>query len=569
MTAPNPGNLSLHPAPAMPLDTSARARIGVLTHGSLGQGVEMKLDPARSVESVRAGTFVVVEGETFDFFSLITDLRIDAANEGILLRPPGADDELLRRVLQGSGTYATVSLRPQLMVPQGIDDEAPLPVKTVPAHFSAVGEATEDDVARVFGAEANDGGDRFFHVGTPLGMDTPVCLDLARFVERSNAVFGKTGTGKSFLTRLLLAGTIATGRAVSLVFDMHNEYGERARRETDGDTAAFVPGLRDLFKSKVQVFSLDPESTRRRGGAADVEVHLYADQVEPEDVLPLRETLNLNATATESTYGLKKQYGRRWLATLLAATPPEIEGMAEETGAHPGSLSALRRKLDRLDGLPFFHTEPQAGKQDAIDALFQTLDEGRSVVLEFGRYNSLLVYLLVANVITRRLRDRYEAKMETYERTQAEADKPHQLLITVEEAHNFLGPETARETPFGKIAREMRKFFVSLLIVDQRPSGIDEEVLSQIGTKLVAQLNDEKDIAAALVGSPGASGLRQILASLDSKQQALLLGHAVPMPITVRARDYGPELFAAVKARAGRPVAESASEMQEAMETLF
>ena len=553
----------------MPLDTSARARVGVLTHGSLGQGVEMKLDPARSVESVRAGTFVVVEGETFDFFSLITDLRIDAANEGILLRPPGADDELLRRVLQGSGTYATVSLRPQLMVPQGIDDEAPLPVKTVPAHFSAVGEATEDDVARVFGAEANDGGDRFFHVGTPLGMDTPVCLDLARFVERSNAVFGKTGTGKSFLTRLLLAGTIATGRAVSLVFDMHNEYGERARRETDGDTAAFVPGLRDLFKSKVQVFSLDPESTRRRGGAADVEVHLYADQVEPEDVLPLRETLNLNATATESTYGLKKTYGRRWLATLLAATPPEIETMAEETGAHPGSLGALRRKLDRLDGLPFFHTEPQAGKQDAVDALFQTLDEGRSVVLEFGRYNSLLVYLLVANVITRRLRDRYEAKMETYERTQAEADKPQQLLITVEEAHNFLGPETARETPFGKIAREMRKFFVSLLIVDQRPSGIDEEVLSQIGTKLVAQLNDEKDIAAALVGSPGAGGLRQILASLDSKQQALLLGHAVPMPITIRTRDYGPELFAAVKARAGRPVAESASELQEAMGTLF
>ncbi len=548
---------------------SQRARVGVITHGSLGQGVEMKLDPARSVESVRAGTFVVIEGETFDFFSLITDLRIDAANEGILLRPPGADDELLRRVLQGSGTYATVSLRPQLMVPQGIGDDAPQPVKTVPAHFSAVGEATEDDVARVFGSEAQDGGDRFFNVGTPLGMDTPVCLDLARFVERSNAVFGKTGTGKSFLTRLLLAGTIATGRAVSLVFDMHNEYGDRARQETDGDTTAFVPGLRQLFGSRVQIFSLDPESTRRRGGSTDVEIHLYADQVEPEDVLPLRETLNLNATATESTYGLKKKYGRRWLASLLNADPAEIEAMAEETGAHAGSLSALRRKLDRLDGLPFFHTEPQAGKQDAIDELFEALDAGRSVVLEFGRYNSLLVYLLVANVITRRLRRRYETKMETYEKTQSEADKPQQLLITVEEAHNFLGPETAKETPFGKIAREMRKFFVSLLIVDQRPSGIDEEVLSQIGTKLVAQLNDEKDIAAALVGSPGASGLRQILASLDSKQQALLLGHAVPMPITIRTRDYGPELFAAVKERVGAPAGESAAAMQTAMGSLF
>ena len=546
-----------------------RARVGVLTHGSLAQGVEMKLSPARSVETVTAGTFVVVEGETYDFFSLITDLRIDAANEGILLRPPGEDEELLRRVLQGSGTYATVSLRPQLMVEQGIGDGAPLPVKTIPAHFSAVGEATDDDVARVFGAEAAEGGDRFFWVGTPLGMDSPVCLDLARFVERSNAVFGKTGTGKSFLTRLLLAGTIATGRAASLVFDMHGEYGFAVRQEAGEGEGAFVQGLKDLFPSRVQLFTLDPQALRRRNQSADVELHLYADQVEPEDVLPLRETLNLNATATESTYGLKKQYGKDWLARLLKAEPAEVEAMAEETGAHPGALSALKRKLDRLDGLPFFHTEPSAGKRDAVEELFESLDQGRSVVLQFGRYKSLLVYLLVANVITRRLRARYERKMELYEASKAEADKPQQLLITIEEAHNFLGPETARETPFGKIAREMRKFFVSLLIVDQRPSGIDEEVLSQIGTKLVAQLNDEKDIAAALVGTPGATGLRQILASLDSKQQALLLGHAVPMPITIRTRDYGPDFFDDVRQRLGGPRAETAGALQTEMGSLF
>ena len=546
-----------------------RTRVGVLTHGSLGKGVEMKLDPRRSVETVKAGTFVVVEGETYDFFSLITDLTIDAANEGILLRPPAESEELLRRVLQGSGTYATVSLRPQLMVPQGLTDDDPLPVKTIPAHFSAVGEATDDDVARVFGAESKDGGDRFFEVGTPLGMESPVCLDLKRFVERSNAVFGKTGTGKSFLTRLLLAGTIATGRAVSLVFDMHGEYGYAVRQEAGRDEGAFVPGLKDLFGPRIQVVTLDPRSARARGQSADVELHVYADQVEPEDVLPLRETLNLNATATESTFALKKKYGARWLATLLTAEPSEIEAMAEETGAHPGSLGALQRKLARLDGYDFFHTTPSAGQRDAIDELFDSLDQGRSVVLQFGRYKSLLVYLLVANVITRRLRARYERKMEAYEASQSEADKPQQLLVTIEEAHNFLGPETARETPFGKIAREMRKFFVSLLIVDQRPSGIDEEVLSQIGTKLVAQLNDEKDIAAALVGSPGASGLRQILASLDSKQQALLLGHAVPMPITIRTRDYDEALFAAVREKVGRGGAETAAEMQETMGSLF
>jgi len=44
---------------------------------------------------------------------------------------------------------------------------------------------------------------------------------------------------------------------------------------------------------------------------------------------------------------------------------------------------------------------------------------------------------------------------------------------------------TVRQTIFGTIAREMRKYFVTLLVVDQRPSGIDNEVMSQIGTALL------------------------------------------------------------------------------------
>ncbi len=84
----------------------------------------------------------------------------------------------------------------------------------------------------------------------------------------------------------------------------------------------------------------------------------------------------------------------------------------------------------------------------------------------------------------------------------------------------------------------MRKYFVTLLIVDQRPSGIDNEVMSQVGTRITCLLNDEKDIDAIFTGVSGASGLRSVLAKLDSKQQALILGHAVPMPVVVRTRPY-------------------------------
>ena len=95
-------------------------------------------------------------------------------------------------------------------------------------------------------------------------MTTPVCLDLERLTERSNGIFGKTGTGKTFLTRLVLAGLIKNEKAVNLIFDMHSEYGLQARKE--GKTSIFVKGLKTLFPDKVVIFSLDPESTRRRGG---------------------------------------------------------------------------------------------------------------------------------------------------------------------------------------------------------------------------------------------------------------------------------------------------------------
>ena len=109
--------------------------LGVITHGSLKEGIEMKLDPSESVENVVAGTFVVIQGDQFDFFCMITDVEIEAANEQILLNPPDPSDDLLREVMQGSGTYVTVQLKPMLMMPNDehhdLTDEEPRSVKTV------------------------------------------------------------------------------------------------------------------------------------------------------------------------------------------------------------------------------------------------------------------------------------------------------------------------------------------------------------------------------------------------------------------------------------------------------
>ena len=151
------------------------------------------------------------------------------------------------------------------------DEGKPAPVKTIPPHFAPVLEATKQDIALIFGDE-RDPSKRYFTIGNPLDMDAPVCLDLDRLTERSNGIFGKTGTGKTFLTRLVLAGLIHHDKAVNIIFDMHSEYGLQARKEDNHES--FVKGLKTLFPEKVVIFSLDPASTRRRGGMPDVELTL-------------------------------------------------------------------------------------------------------------------------------------------------------------------------------------------------------------------------------------------------------------------------------------------------------
>lgn len=536
---------------------NGRRRVGVVVNGSLVGGLEMKLDEWYSVEDIRAGKFVVIEGEKSRFFCMVTDVRLDATNSQVLADPPDEEEDLMRQVLHGTATYGTICLRPLLMTEKGqdVDMESGEPhlVKTIPVHFSVVCEAEEDDVNQIFGSE--DYGPRYFHIGRPLDMETPICINLERFIERSNGIFGRTGTGKTFLTRLVLAGLIHNNQAVNLIFDMHSEYGWDATRETDHDNVTFVKGLKPLFGSKVAIFTLDPESARRRGVQSDFTVQIPYDQIMVEDIASLADELNLNPTAVESAYLIVSKFGRSWLTRLLQQDPADLKDFADHVGAHPESISALHRKLKRLEKFDFLK---ERANEDAVFKIMEFLDKGVHIVLEFGQQSSFLCYMLVANILTRRIHDLYIQKTERYLATRRPQDKPKQLIITIEEAHKFLNPMAARQTIFGAIAREMRKYFVSLLIVDQRPSSIDDEVLSQVGTRVTSLLSDEKDINAVLTGVSNASWLRSVLASLDTKQQALLMGHAVPMPVVIRTRDYDSVFYSALGHVEGEALAQKA-----------
>jgi hypothetical protein len=500
---------------------------------------------------------------------MLTDVSLGTSSARILSNPPNPNDDFLLAVLAGSSTYGTIELSPMLMLTAerekqqaifdplggpvrenklalgnlasfesqtGADIEL-LPVKTIPSHFSQVFDAKETDFRAVFGWE-DDPYRRNFAIGKPIDMDVAVCLDLDRFVERSNGVFGKSGTGKSFLTRLLLSGIIRKQAAVNLIFDMHSEYGWEAVSE--GKKFSTVKGLRQLFPDKIQIYTLDPESTKRRGVRDAQELFLSFDQIEVEDIALVQRELNLSEASIENAIILRNELGSGWINKLLEMTNEDIQMFCEEKRGNKSSIMALQRKLERLNDLKYIR---KRCPKNYVTEVLQCLDGGKNVVIEFGSHSDLLSYMLAANVITRRIHQAYVRKAEKFLQSKNPCDRPQPLVITIEEAHRFLDPAIVRSTIFGTIAREMRKYFVTLLIVDQRPSGIDAEVMSQVGTRITALLNDDKDIDAIFTGVSGGQSLRSVLAKLDSKQQALVLGHAVPMPVVVQTRPYDEQFY--------------------------
>jgi DNA helicase HerA-like ATPase len=519
-------------------------KLGLITQGSLSAGLEMRLDPGHSVEDLRIGRFVVVEGQSTRFFSMLVDVSLSAANLSILSNPPPEDDFVLS-VLSHSATFGTVKVQPMLMLEQADNSKTAelRPVKTIPSHFSKVFEATQGDFSLVFGEENESDSKNFnFNIGTPLNMDTAVCIDLERFIERSNGIFGKSGTGKSFLTRIFLCGIIKRDVASVLVFDMHNEYGWQALSENKAQPR--VKGLKQLFGSRVVVFSLDQASSKARGIPDAHELFIGYNQIEIGDLELLKTELNLSEAMLENAYIIKEKFGSDWIASLLDMSSEEIDEFILTNKGHAAAIKALQRRLNTIVQ-KISYLRPRV-PHNYIDQILRYIESGKHIVLEFGRQNNLLSYMLATNIITRKIHAEYVKRTEIHISNPESVPAPRKLTIVLEEAHKFLSPQVARQTIFGIIAREMRKYAVTLLVVDQRPSGIDPEILSQIGTRVTALLNDEKDIDAVFTGISGSQTLRTVLAQLDPKQQALVLGYAVPMPVVVRTRSFDTEFYKAI-----------------------
>jgi DNA helicase HerA-like ATPase len=539
--------------------------IGYIVGGGLKEGFYIRLTvPA---DQVQEGSFVVSDSGRFRYYGLVTDLRLGSTDPRFADEKSDRLQPAIQQALLGKTLFTTLQMYPTLLldrgpelgtperddwetnIERGIENPGPKPVKTVPAHHTPVRQADEADVAEIFGKDG-------FVVGHTIEQGYKVRLDLDRFVQRSSGIFGATGTGKSFLTRMVLAGLMCDNVAAALVFDMHNEY---AFDDTDTDRQERVRGLKSIFGQRVQVAALGKGATVGTH-TPDFTLELALSDFRTTDISLLADALNLTDTAAVTLNALVRAFKEaNWFVEFMKLIPGAVETdpetgktkpapnsvayWARRNNVHDSAAEALHRKLKLIYDKPYVVESPAT---DAMHAIVDKLENGRHVILSFGAHESDLDYLLVSNILTRRIRDQWVRKTEQYKST-GDQPAPKPLLIAIEEAHKLLNPQLSGQTAFGTIAREMRKYFVTLLVVDQRPSGIDDEVMSQLGTRITGWLGDEDDIRAVLTGLAGREQIRGMLARLQEKEEVLLLGWGVKMPIPIRSRRYDEQFYADMK----------------------
>jgi uncharacterized protein len=120
------------------------------------------------------------------------------------------------------------------------------------------------------------------------------------------------------------------------------------------------------------------------------------------------------------------------------------------------------------------------------------------------------------------------------------------LLLVCEEAHRYVpkgeaGNGQAVRRILERIAKEGRKYGVSLGLITQRPSDLAEGVLSQCGTIISMRLNNDRDQACVRAAMPeGARGFLDAIPALRNRE-CIVCGEGVAIPIRVRFDDLEPE----------------------------
>jgi DNA helicase HerA-like ATPase len=289
-------------------------------------------------------------------------------------------------------------------------------------------------------------------------------------IPKMMGMFGMTGSGKTNTELILNARIIdRSPETVGLIFDF-------AGQLLTGKDIGSQSGLRDhpLFHSKVRYYSA-------REGKLCIGLHTLTPG-RLRTIFP-----EMGKPQVRVARRLYEQLGNCWIEQSL-----EIYGLEGHTGV--GNIIKYHQKnvinalMSRLSDLPP-HLFPFSN-YNFIDDVVQNISKGITCLIDISGLNSeeqLNVTCLTATNVAQHYKWLWERNFEEWKKLPT-------LLITLEEAHEFLNPEI-RKTIFSDIALTYRKYRVGLNAVTPRPSKINRDVFAELWTKVImkTELRQDRD----------------------------------------------------------------------------
>ena len=435
--------------------------------------------------------------------------------------------------------------------------------------------AIESSLARIYGA--GDLGD--VTVGTLSSAESiPAKLSLDELVTRHSAVLGSTGSGKSTTIASLLQAITETpvdGRgypnARILMLDIHGEYrkalsdvatvfsvdpqiGERkllipywalsASELLEFLTGELDDGPRETaFTNKIFDLKVRSNAVAKFAG---VEVRsITVDTPIPFSLKELwYELIDFEVTTFEGSDRDQPALQDAGDADKLIVPRYKPHAMGPKGPFLNAQAVGIRRQLNllrsrlldrRYDFL--LHPgpwEPEVGgrcKLDLDDLLAGWIGSERPItILDLSGVPSAVLERLIGSI----LKVVYESLFWSREKSEGGIDRP--LLVVMEEAHRYLASGTsglASET-VQRIAKEGRKYGVGAMVISQRPSEVDETILSQCGTFFALRLTNPTDRERVRGTLPdGLVGLLDVLPVLRTGE-AIIMGEAAKLPMRCR-----------------------------------
>ena len=368
-----------------------------------------------------------------------------------------------------------------------------------------------------------------------------------RLFQRHAALLGSTGSGKSWSVALILERASALEHPNLVVFDIHGEY----RPLTDGDDpiaksyriagpgdiggsddeAIYLPWWL-LNQDEMQTLLLDRSEDNAPNQAARLTHHvreLKKERLVSEGRAELAERFTVDSPVPYSLVDL--------LDRLRADDSEMVQGArAEKQGPFYGRLTRFINRMqsrieDRRHAFMFGAPNDQVDYEWLHTFAKNMLGTSPGIkVIDFSEVPSDILPVVVG-VFARVL---YEVHFWTSD------EKRSPITLVCDEAHLYLpsGSADAGELRaldvFERIAKEGRKYGISLLVVSQRPSDVSKTVLSQCNNFIVLRLTNDQDQAVVRRLMPDSlESLTAALPLLDVGE-ALLLGDAIILPTRLK-----------------------------------